>query len=160
MANNHIPKVRCSDCDALVCHKGQPQRVRGTTMQSGFRYCMGCKRPRCFRNQDPKIYVPKWCPKRIEPAALRIYGFKNLSAQYMYAEFGLILEHRYIVRYTGTAFQSANAILKDGMPQDQWLADGEVLELDDGIRPVFLCKEGGKLQVTNFDKGRIQKNEL
>ena len=152
MTNNRISKARCSDCDAWVNHTGQPQKVRGVILQPGFRYCMGFKRPRCFRSRDPKIIVPQWCPKRIVPTALRIYGFKDANAWYMYATFGSILASRYIVRYSGTTNQISNAILKDETLCGQRLSEGEVLELDDGIRPVFLCKMNGKLQITYFRK--------
>jgi len=103
--------------------------------------------------------VPKWCPKRLSPAALRIYGFKDENAHYMYFVFGGIHAHRYAVRCTGTTYQNANSILKDGIPEGLCLADGEVLELDDGIRPVYLCMKNGKLEVTDFDKERIYKDE-
>ena len=157
MVNNHIPKARCSDCDAWHRHTSPPQKVRGMIMQPGFRYCMWLKRPRCFRSQDPKIKVPQWCPKRLVPTVLRIYGFKDANAQHVYDVLGGIYAHRYAVRYTGTTRQNANSILKDGISEDLRIAEGEVLEIDDGILPIFAQMTGGCLQVTYFAKERIQK---
>ena len=151
MADNRIPNARCCDCDALVRHTGQPQKVRGTILQPGLRYCMGFKRPRCFQNHDPKINAPKWCPKRLNPAALRIYGFKDENAQHMYDVFGGIYAHRYAVRYTGTTYQNANSILKDEIPNGLRLEEGEVLEIDDGLLPIFFSMCCGQLQTTYFN---------
>jgi len=157
MSSKNIRKTRCSDCGVLVHHTGQPQRVQGVVMHPGFRYCMGCDRPRCFRSGDPKIYVPKWCPKLLQPAALRIYTFKNNIAWHIYCTVGGIFAYRYTVRYTGTTTECANDILTKGVPSGQWLSDGEVLELDDGIRPIFFYEKDGHLHVTDFDKHQVEE---
>jgi len=68
----------------------------------------------------------------------------------MYDVFGGIHAHRYVVRYTGTTYQSANSILKDGLPEGLCLAEGEVLEIDDGLLPIFFSMCCGQLQITYF----------
>lgn len=158
MSKINIKKTRCGDCDALLQHTGQPQKIQGVVMHPGFRYCTGFHRPRCFRNSDPKIHVPSWCPKRLQPAALRIYSFKSDIARYLYNEVGGILASRYILRYAGTTTQSANEILAKGVPEGQHLSEGEVLELDDGIRPIFFYRKNKRLHVTAFDKNRVEES--
>jgi len=68
----------------------------------------------------------------------------------MYDVFSGIFAHRYAVRYTGTTYQNANSILNDGIPEDLRLAEGEVLEIDDGLRPIFFSMCCGQLQITYF----------
>jgi len=157
MSKKCIPKTKCSDCDALVLHTGQPRRVKGVVMYPHFRYCTGFSRPRCFRSNDPKIYVPKWCPKRLQPAVLRIYTFKSDLAFRLYKDVGYIPECFYIVRYASSINQSANDILTKGEPEGQYLMDGEVIELDDGIRPIFFIMKNSKLHITSFDKKNISE---
>jgi len=156
MSSKRIRKTRCSDCDALVHHTGQPQQLRGVVLHPGFRYCTGSHRPRCFRSSDPKIHVPKWCPKRIQPAILRIYTFKNAQAEHLYNQMGGIFAFRYALRYTGTTNQPADLILEKGIPESHSISEGEVVEFDDGIQSVFFCMESGELRtITLFDKEMI-----
>lgn len=144
------------------------------------RYCANFprKRQKRFTTADPKIKAPKWCPKRLSPLKCRIYGFANeegmLSARLMglhthekkQPHYMFPLAHHYKLRHeqaislTAREFfqRSKHEIIEDLLP-DANLEFGEVIEIDNGLRPYFFYYHSSCriIPVGMFDTERIQK---
>ena len=61
----HLRKETCYECEKHLRYmESSPAKQMGVTMHMGERFCTGGKRARKFKRNDPKIYVPSWCPKR------------------------------------------------------------------------------------------------
>lgn len=74
----HLRKETCYECEKHLRYmESSPAKQMGVTMHMGERFCTGGKRARKFKRNDPKIYVPSWCPKRKIPSELRVYCFKS-----------------------------------------------------------------------------------
>lgn len=74
----HLRKETCYECEKHFRYmESSPAKQMGVTMHMGERFCTGGKRARKFKRNDPKIYVPSWCPKRKLPSELRVYCFKS-----------------------------------------------------------------------------------
>lgn len=61
----HLRKETCYECEKHLRYmESSPAKQMGVTMHMGERFCTGDKRARKFKRNDPKIYVPSWCPER------------------------------------------------------------------------------------------------
>lgn len=61
----HLRKETCYECEKHLRYmESSPAKQMGVTMHMGEHFCTGGKRARKFKRNDPKIYVPSWCPKR------------------------------------------------------------------------------------------------
>lgn len=121
------------------------------------KYCGGFqrKKPKRFKSSDPQYKAPKWCPRRLPVPVCRIYGFIDEMNRAMdrlnREEFErqkwdhiIPLPHRYKLRaefsfgMTAAAFFKAaqKQPLEDVLP-DADLDYGEVIELDDGLKPYY-----------------------
>lgn len=70
----HLRKETCYECEKHLRYmESSPAKQMGVTMHMGERFCTGGKRARKFKRNDPKIYVPSWCPRRKIPSELRVY---------------------------------------------------------------------------------------
>lgn len=126
------------------------------SLASETRYCHGFKRrkPRRFRSSDPSIKAPKWCPKRISPPICRIWGFRNERSEFMerlfHKDYGkdkyaLPSAQHYAPRkeitlgLTAKSFydEVQNYPLHEVLPPDTNVSDGEIIEIDDGLKPYF-----------------------
>ena len=75
----------CLSCNAhLLFDERLPKKQNGVLMKPGDRYCLGSKKPIRFGRKDPKIYPPKWCPKRKSSCEVRVYGFKSVQNWYLH----------------------------------------------------------------------------
>lgn len=120
------------------------------------RCCGGFKRkkPKRFRSSDPAIKVPKWCPRRLSPKVCRIYGFADERSEFMEQlsvsnfdpnePYIYPIESHYTLRreipISMTAkqfFQAAKSETLEDILPDSDLALGEVIEIDDGLRPYY-----------------------
>lgn len=153
-----------------------PMRKQGVMMHLGERFCLGGKKARRFKRSDPKMIVPDWCPLRKTPCELRLYGFKSFRDEWMHLElcrsFGKACppeEHRYALIYEGRTELS---------PRDFWERCGtmpdpaegllenpvekyQVLEIDDGLKPVFFYKTGrGFKLLHSFKAETARENKL
>ena len=120
------------------------------------RYCSGFKRrkPKRFKNSDPRYKAPKWCPRRLSPPVCRIYGFKDECSEYIELmnrmDYGLgrtkiispsasHYKPRIELRLSMTAKQFYEATqeepLNDILPVEVHI--GEIIEIDDGLQPYF-----------------------
>ena len=120
------------------------------------RYCRGFKgrKPKRFRRSDPIFKAPKWCPKRLASPICRIYGFANEQCEYMERlsadgfdpkqPYIYPMESHYTLRRELSIsmnakqfFQAAQSELLDDLLPDQDVSIGEVIEIDDGLRPYY-----------------------
>ena len=120
------------------------------------RYCAGFKRrkPKRFRRSDPISKAPKWCPKRIDPPACRIHGFKDERSAHMdslwRAEYisgrmktvspaAFHYKPRTEIQLGMTARQffaaSQEGPLCDVLPEE--VLNGEIIEINDGLQPYY-----------------------
>lgn len=139
-----FPIPGCSSCQYY-------QVVGGLT-----RYCSGGKRrkPRRFRNSDPIIKAPKWCPRRISPPICRLYGYADERSEYMELFWRMEYEagrskslsptpNHYKFKAelplgkTAKQFFDATQqeLLSDILPTEVFI--GEIIEIDDGLQPHY-----------------------
>lgn len=138
------------------------------------RYCAGFpkrKKPKRFRSSDPKIKAPSWCPRRITPPALRVYGFRDEQSRMMeldsLPQYGRLAPayispngRHYKLRLETTTNLTARQFFKlyhkgVGLEEiEESLEVGEVIEIDNGLRPYFFfCYSYSKLiPVATFQK--------
>ena len=173
-----MKKARCAECPQyLQFREKEPRRQHGTTMRPGCRYCLAWKkRARLFKKKDPKIYVPRWCPRRISPPILRVYGQREDALHYhsVYtggrktmwpnAE-GYALRFQGRAVYTGRDFYSiihnreqehrvnAQEISEElGAPVSRY----DVIEFDDGVKPMFYWCDLYKLRQIMFEPDKAE----
>ena len=149
----------------------------------GMRYCKGFpkrKNPKRFKSSDPKYKAPKWCPRRISPPVCRVYGFASFQDQmmdcltreqlvskqnrYIYPtafHYTLRLETTLGINARTFFYQSKHGELDDFLAEAD-LSPGEVVEIDDGLRPYFFyCWGWSKfIPAPGFERSRVQKGEM
>ena len=142
-----FPEENCWNCQFY-------QKVG--SLASETRYCHGFKRKKArrFRSNDPLIKAPKWCPRRISPPICRIYGFKDERSEYMEGLFRRDYDkdkyaspspQHYAPRQeislglTAKRFydEVQNHPLHEVLPPDADVKDGEIIEIDDGLKPYY-----------------------
>ena len=139
----------CSGCDAAYLHTGRTEERDGVLMHPYDRYCLGGKRPRRFRPSDTTRKPPKWCPRRKSPCEVRVYGFVSDDEREMHYFFARLRGERtpnessYGLRCQTTTKLSPKAFWRgvmEGKTAKELLALDvalyEVVEIDDGIKPV------------------------
>ena len=145
-----FPVPGCGECP-------HHQQV-GSTIY-GTRYCAGFKRrkPKRFSRSDPASKAPKWCPRRISPPVCRVHGFKDEQSEYtdlMWrteynagrvkdispAPFHYTPRTEIPLGMTARQFFDAaqEGPLSDILPEE--VGDGEIIEIDDGLRPYWFYK--------------------
>ena len=145
-----FPVPGCREC---------PHHQRVGSLCCETRYCNGFKRrkPKRFGRSDPVFKAPKWCPRRITPPICRVHGFKDERSAYMdllwRAEYhaGRLetvspspfhYAPRTEIPLGMTARQFFDATqegpLADILPEK--VSDGEIIEIDDGLRPYYFYK--------------------
>ena len=172
-----MKKARCDECPHhLEYREKEAKRKHGTTMRPGCRYCLAGKRARLFKKKDPKVYVPKWCPKRISPPILRVYSQRDGVLHYrrVYVKdrkmtwpdaegYALRFEGKapYIGRFFYTIihnrekdhFVDADEIAEELSAPVAWK---DVIEFDDGVKPMFYwCESSGLCQIV-FDRDQAE----
>ena len=156
MYKEKVRKFKCYYCSDCKLYAGsETKTIHGRRMKPNTKYCTGGKKVIIFRSDDPKVNVPKWCPKRRMPPVLRIYHFRSVEIELgesMLAANGISFfpyPSRYAVRYEGdspyTAMEFAKQIKKCSLAELllMQLLPYEILEIDDGIPPL---KEAQSLQ--------------
>ena len=108
MYEEKVRKFKCYYCPDCKLYAGSETKiVHGRRMKPNTKYCTGGKKVIIFRSDDPKVNVPKWCPKRRMPPVLRIYHFRSVEIELgesMLAANGISFfpyPSRYAVRYEG-----------------------------------------------------------
>ena len=125
-------------------------------------YCMEKgKKGKRFLKKDLKRKPPEWCPLRLDPPVCRIYGLKDILGESMERDNRLSTDpdqvswyfpmgHRYRFRMEvplgKTAAQFYSAVKEEmvetvlgGVPVNT----GELIEIDDGLSPVFFYVYNG-----------------
>lgn len=137
------------------CQYGCPYFHRAGDAHSGTYYCMKVgKTGRRFRKGDPKTKPPQWCPRRLPSPVCRIYGLKapfyealeresREAFDVKHMKYYFPMWHRYQLRcetdlhmaarpfYEAVQEEPLEAILHTE------LTPGEIIEIDDGIKPYF-----------------------
>lgn len=166
---------------ALNCRSCAEHRAIGN-MVCETRYCMGFPKKRDgkrFKRSDPQYKPPKWCPKRLDRPVCRIYGFADEQSaaldrmmrcdddpreqDYAYPsprhyKFRLELPLGLTAKEFWEAAQrdTAEIVLSDAN-----LDSGEVVEIDDGLKPYYFYYAYGTLiPALCFDISRTVKSEV
>jgi len=158
MAETKIRVPNCNSCEANYHHSGLPMRKYGVMLHNFEHYCIGGKRARLFKKRDPTTNkVPDWCPKRIIPYKVRVFGFKSEQDWLMFESLCLSLgkelppeERRYMVVAETTTEVSAKEFWEqcshDAGPRllGVTVPRHGIVEIDDGLLPnyFFLCGSG------------------
>ena len=171
-----LRRPSCAGCPHdLYYGETVPKKQFGVMMHCGERFCTGGKRAHRFKQSDPKIAVPQWCPKRKSPCEVRIYALKSSQDWQMFLLLSdnpndpfCISEYRY-------ALASSTKI--ELTPQEFWkrcqnepyteLLDADiplyaVVEIDDGLAPAFFYKTLDGLKTVphfNVEKARVNRME-
>lgn len=168
-----LTEPSCTGCPHDLSYLDSiPQRKFGVMMHCGEHYCTGGKRARRFKCRDPKIHVPKWCPKRKDPCELRIYTLKNEDEWLLHHMLSQGMGHaaspaghRYALCFEGTTELSPCEFWRhcELEPAADLLSLQielyEVLEIDDGLGSAFFYKGRTDLRVvSDFDTERAWKN--
>lgn len=125
-------------------------------LDSATLYCTAGKKARRLPKAGVKRKVADWCPKKISPPRCRIFGFKNEEEENLdflinrngdtniIRDLAFPASHRYKVRCTYpldmTAKQFWSALEEQSVFDifsDAELTQGEVIEIDDGLRPYY-----------------------
>jgi len=158
MPTINIKRPRCCECERLFFYsEKRPKKHHGITMYQGERFCLGGTKARRFKKSDAKIYVPVWCPKKVFPHVLRIYTIKSLLREIIFTS--LLQENKnfvpsemdYKLRVTGSTELDAKEYYTAGIYKNSIKPlSYEVVEIDDGIKPVFFFWNGNKLRYLPF----------
>ena len=173
MYKEKVRKFKCYYCSDCKLYAGSETKiVHGRRMKPNTKYCTGGKKIIIFRSDDPKVNVPKWCPKRRVPPTLRIYNFRSPeieAGESMLAANGISFfpyPSRYAVRYEGespyTAMEFAKQIKNHSLAEllSMQLLPYEILEIDDGIRPYcFLVERLGRARCIRFKSDIARENK-
>lgn len=166
-----FPELKCYECQFLY-RAGNPL--------FGTRYCSGFpkkKKSKRFRSSDPKYKAPKWCPRRLPSPVCRIYGFADTRSEWMdmlmREQFNPQKErsilppaYRYKLRLeiplgmkAKTFFEAVQYGDVDDVLPDARIQMGEVMEIDDGLRPYYFYYFNWSkvIPVFSFDRSRVQK---
>ena len=173
MYEEKVRKFKCYHCPDCNLYAGsETKTIHGRRMKPNTKYCTGGQKVIIFRSDDPKVTVPKWCPKRRVPPTLRIYHFRSPKIEVgesMLAAKGISFfpyPSRYAVRYEGdspyTAMEFAKQIKKHFLAEllSMQLLPYEILEIDDGIRPYcFLVERLGHVRCIRFKSDIARENK-
>lgn len=166
-------KPTCFGCpDDLHYNDAIPKKGKGVMMHLGERFCTNGKKARRFKRGDPKTKVPSWCPKRKIPCELRVYVFKSVEEWCLYT--ALVRDIGRQLSPHGHHYALVKELCADLPPREFWkrldcepyqsilgfdLEPYSVLEIDDGLQPVFFFYvDGGFKLVPSFDANAAQKN--
>lgn len=167
-----FPEPTCQSC---------PEYLATGNIISETRYCNGFPKKRSgkrFRSSDPRYKPPKWCPKRLTSPVCRIYGYADEHRAVMDRMMRCDddpREHDYIypdawkyklrleLSLGLTAKQFWEAAQRDTVEDVLSEADleyGEVVEIDDGLKPYyFFYAYGALIPAQLFDASRTVKPE-
>ena len=173
MYKEKVRKFKCYYCSDCKLYAGsETKTIHGRRMKPNTKYCTGGKKVIIFRSDDPKVNVPKWCPKR---RMLLCYG-STTSALWKLSWAKVCL------RPTEFRFSPTPAAMQCGMRGLTLYRDGickanqkvlfgrtapyaaaayEILEIDDGIRPYcFLVERLGRVRCIRFKSDIARENKF
>lgn len=168
-------QTTCADCSFYAQnHWTATLECGGLLLQPGCRACLGGRRPRRFRSGDPKVALPAWCPRRKNPCDVRIYELKSSHDWFLHHALSTQLghaitpaAHRYGLAATLQTELTALAFWKRAMPPSVAsplpvpIALYGVVEIDDGIHPVFFYQTAEGLELlSDFDAETAKHNTV
>lgn len=169
--NGRVYQPTCTNCPHNLYYSDCiPQKQFGVMMHGGEHYCTGGKRARRFKRGDPKTRTPDWCPRRKTPCEVRIYGPKSTNDWLLHNALSdgsnaFPVAYRYAVRMKGTTELSPYEFWRrcQEEPVRSWfpfkMKQYEVLEIDDGLKPVYFYYVDGDFVSTCLFEGAVaQKN--
>lgn len=165
----------CAECPSFLWfHEKVPRKEHGVTLRPGGRYCLGGKRPRIFRPSDPKVYPAKWCPRKIHPYIFRVYSENHWMEVYAQGKKRRVSQGKikypnaYTLKHEGTSNWSGRDVLEilrqrkeqdrlEGLPDveeilERRFFEGDILEFDDGLKPMFYLVTWKGVRQVVFDK--------
>lgn len=167
-------KPVCADCPHNLHYSDSiPKRVMGVMMHLGEHFCTGVKKARRFKQSDPQIYVPSWCPKRKTPCELHVYTFKSANEWWLHMSLEKSLGRSLLPE--GHNYALVKSLTTELSPREFWkrlesepyqdildirLEPYSVVEIDDGLKPAFFyyVDEGFTL-IYAFNAEAAQKNK-
>ena len=170
-----VRKPTCFGCPhELHYNDPVPTKQFGVMMHIGERFCIGGKRARRFKGSDPKFYVPSWCPKRKSPCEVRIYTLKSARDRFLHDQLAQDLGHsfspdghRYALRaQTRTQMTPKEFWTRCSTEPCEDLLDipvhcCEVVEIDDGLKPVFFYRTDWSYSLAGvFNAETAKRNKL
>ena len=147
------------------------------------RYCNGFpkkRKPKRFRESDPRYKPPKWCPRLISPPVCRVYGFVDEKNEFLEwclnrrdykpGAYTSPSEHRYKLRceadlrltakqlYDAMQRESVGSIFSDTGIELEY---GEVIEIDDGLKPYYFyyLNYDRLIPLCSFDRSQVQPSD-
>ena len=145
-----VPVPGCREC---------PHHQRVGSLCCETRYCNGFKRrkPKRFGRSDPVFKAPKWCPRLITPPVCRVHGFKDEQSAYMDLMWRTEYNSGRLETVSPSSFHYApRTEIPLGITAKQFfdasqekplfrimpkeVHDGEIIEIDDGLRPYYFYK--------------------
>ena len=168
-----FPELKCYECEHL--------QSAGSGL-CGTRYCGGFpkrRKPKRFSSSDPQFKAPKWCPRRLKPPVCRIYGFADEKSRFMdvlvrerfdprWDQYISVQESHYSLRLEKPFSMNARTFFEEAMRggayeilSDADIALGEVVEIDDGLKPYFcyIMSWSKVVPMSHFDRSRVQKGD-
>lgn len=132
-------------------------------------FCCARRRPRKVKS----VQTPLWCPRRKSPCELRIYSLINAETKLknlpFYVEYNVTLNPSpkdYAMAYEGhttlSPWDFGRRLASDpgSIILDREVALCDVVEIDDGIEPVYFYKENDDYRVIlDFDTAVARANE-
>ena len=159
MYEEKVRKFKCYHCPDCNLYAGsETKTIHGRRMKPNTKYCTGGQKVIIFRSDDPKVTVPKWCPKRRVPPTLRIYHFRSPEIEVGES----MLAAKGISFSPYTAMEFAKQIKKHSLAEllSMQLLPYEILEIDDGIRPYcFLVERLGHVRCIRFKSDIARENK-
>lgn len=169
-----LRKPICADCPHDFRYNDPtPKKAMGVMMHMGERFCTSGKKARRFKRGDPKVHVPSWCPRRKNPCELRIYEFKSTEDWWLHESLAKNLGQPLLP--AGFRYALAKKLTTELSPRDFWmrletelyqefldisLEPYSVVEIDDGIKPVFFYYADGDFTLIHgFDVETARKNK-
>lgn len=173
MAETKIRVPGCTACEFNYSHSGLPQKKYGVMLHAAERYCIGGKRARMFKRRDPTTKAPDWCPKRINPHKVRIFGLKSdfewFLVESMRVELGTEpapVAHRYMMIAETTTELSAKAFwVECSYDAGPKLLGVEVprhgiVEINDGLLPAYFYHcDGGYRYEPYFSPPKLESKQ-
>ena len=138
------------------CRQECPHFKSVGTLLNETCYCMKkSKKGKRFGKRDLKREPPAWCPRRLAKPRCRIYGFKDEFQEYMDREtrqqfdpegnpYYFPMASRYQLTCEFPLGMTAPSFYREakekyigGILDGHLAGDGEIVEIDDGLRPYF-----------------------
>jgi len=164
----------CIGCPHKIMHESPiPMKKMGVMMHMGEWFCVGGRKARRFKRSDPKLYTPDWCPKRKNPCELRVYTYKSSEDRLMHAMlssslhqelspegYHYALKQKLHTELTPRKFWEQFCCESSAEPLSADVELHDVVEIDDGLKPVFFYKsEQGYQVVPHFNAETARKNK-